>query len=72
MTKDEFILAHRLSLLSRAKSINNISKACRDYGISRTYYYKWVKRFIIYGTQGLAERPRLKNRQCPTIPGLIL
>ena len=60
MTKDEFISSHRLSLLSRAKSINNISRACRDYGVSRTYYYKWVGRYITYGIQGLAERPRPK------------
>ncbi len=60
MTKDEFISSHRLSLLSRAKSINNISRACRDYGVSRTYYYKWAKRFITYGIGGLAEWPRPK------------
>jgi len=60
MTKDEFIQSHRLSLLSRAKSINNISRACRDYGVSRTYYYKWAKRFITYGIGGLAEWPRPK------------
>jgi len=64
MTKDEFIQSHRLSLLSRAKSINNISRACRDYGVSRTYYYKWAKRFITYGIGGLAEWPRPK----PSMP----
>ena len=61
MTKDEIILSHRLSLLSRAKSINNISRACREAGVSRTYYYKWAKRYITYGMQGLAERPRVKT-----------
>jgi hypothetical protein len=60
MTKDDFILAHRLSLLSRAKSINNISKACREAGVSRTYYYKWAVRFVTYGVQGLCERPKPK------------
>jgi len=58
ITKDEFILAHNLSLLSRAKSINNISRACWDYGVSRTYCFKWAKRFIAYGTQRLTERER--------------
>jgi len=64
MTKDGFILSHKLSLLSRAKSINNISKACREAGVSRTYYYKWAKRFVTYGIGGLAERPRPK----PSMP----
>ncbi|MFZ3386565.1 MAG: hypothetical protein WA120_05260 [Candidatus Hydromicrobium sp.] len=40
MTQDQIILSYRLSLLSRAKSINNISAACIDYRISRTFYYK--------------------------------
>jgi len=40
MTQDQIVLSHRLSLLSIAKSINNISKACMGYGVSRTYYYK--------------------------------
>ncbi len=62
MTKDDLILGHKLSLLSRAKSINNISKAFREAGVSRTYYYKWAKRFTIYGIQGLTERERSKPK----------
>lgn len=60
MTKDQMILSHRLSLLSRAKSINNISKACREAGVSRTYYYKWAKRFVTYGIGGLYDKARPK------------
>ncbi|MDD3777124.1 MAG: IS481 family transposase [Actinomycetota bacterium] len=62
MTKDDFILGHRLSLLSRAKSINNISRACREAGVSRTYYYKWAKRFTTYGIVGLREREKSKPK----------
>ncbi len=60
MTKDQMIFNHRLSLLSRAKSINNISRACREAGVSRTYYYKWADRFVIYGAQGLYGKPKPK------------
>ena len=62
MTKDHMIFNHRLSLLSRAKSINNISAACREAGVSRSYYYKWVKRFATFGAQGLYERQRPKPK----------
>jgi transposase InsO family protein len=62
MTKDQMIFNHRLSLLSRAKSINNISAACREAGVSRTYYYKWMARFLTYGSQGLYERQRPKPK----------
>lgn len=60
MTKDQMIFNHRLSLLSRAKSINNISAACREAGVSSTYYYKWAARFVTYGVQGLYEKQRPK------------
>ena len=62
MTKDQMIFNHRLSLLSRAKSINNISAACRQAGVSRTYYYKWAQRFVTYGAQGLYEKQRPKPK----------
>jgi len=61
MTKDDF-LGYKLSLLPASKSINNISKACREAGTSRTYYYKWAKRFTTYGTQGLREREKSKPK----------
>ena len=67
MTQDQMILSHRLSLLPVAKSINNISKACRDFGASRTYYYKWQKRYLAYGIYGLAERHRPK----PVMPNRV-
>ena len=60
MTKDQMIFNHRLSLLSRVKSINNISAACREAGVFRTYYYKWASRFVTYGTLGLYEKPKPK------------
>jgi transposase InsO family protein len=60
MTKDQMIFNHRLSLLSRAKSINNISAACREAGVSRTHYYKWKDRLVTYGIQGLYEKERPK------------
>jgi len=62
MTKDQMIFNHKLSLLLRAKSINNISKACREARVSRSYYYKWLKRFSLYGTYGLYEKKRSKPK----------
>lgn len=58
MTQDEIILRHRINLLLRAKSIKNISAACRQYGVSRTVYYKYKDRYQTYGVEGLADRPK--------------
>ena len=58
MTQDEIIMRHRLNLLLRAKSIKNISAACRQYGVSRTIYYKYLKRYLTYGLIGLKDRQK--------------
>ena len=58
MTQDEIILRHRVNLLLRAKTIKNISAACRQYGVSRTVYYKYKQRYEAYGIEGLKDRQR--------------
>jgi transposase-like protein len=60
MTKNEFLLNYRISLLKRAKSINNISKACRELGFSRSVYYKYLKRYLKHGREGLYDKKRAK------------
>ncbi len=64
MTQEEIILRHRLNLLLYAKSIKNISKACKLYATSRTVYYKYKKRYEAYGIEGLKD----KQRQKPIMP----
>jgi len=67
MTKNEFLLNYRISLLKRAKSINNISKACRELGVSRSVYYKYLKRYLKHGREGLYDKKRSK----PVMPNDI-
>ncbi|MBA7699954.1 IS481 family transposase ISRhsp3 [subsurface metagenome] len=62
MTKDEIILSHKVSLLKHSQSINNISRACREFRISRSTYYKWQKRYLAYGADGLIEKPKPKPK----------
>ncbi len=35
-----------------------VTQACKDYGISRTIYYRWLKRVEAYGINGLEEIKR--------------
>jgi transposase-like protein len=37
---------------------SNISKLCREYGISRKTGYKWIKRYREGGKKALADRLR--------------
>lgn len=64
MTQDEIIMRHRINLLLRAKSIKNISAACRMFGVSRTVYYKYRQRYLAYGIHGLKD----KEKKTPCMP----
>jgi transposase InsO family protein len=45
------------------ESSETFSALCRQFGISRTKGYKWVKRYEQMGEAGLADRPRLAQRR---------
>jgi len=64
MTQEEIIMRHRLNLLLRAKTIKNISAACREFGLSRTVYYKYRQRYLTYGIEGLKD----KKKSDPVMP----
>ena len=36
--------------------VGTVSATCRYYGISRTCYYKWLKRYEDEGFEGLKDR----------------
>ena len=56
MTLEDKVHAFRLRVLHRAQELSNVSAACREAGISRTLYYRWKKRFVLYGIDGLHPR----------------
>jgi len=56
MTLEDKVHAFRLHVLRRAEELGNVSAACRELGISRTVFYRWKQRFILYGTDGLHPR----------------
>jgi len=56
MTLEDTVQRTRLRVLQRAEELHNVSAACREAGISRTLYYRWKKRFTLYGADGLHPR----------------
>jgi transposase len=40
---------------------SNMSQLCKRFGISRDKGYKWLRRFLTEGEQGLKDRPRRPN-----------
>lgn len=48
---------HRLAILRHAEEISgNVAATCRHYGISRTRFYKWRRRYDEEGLNGLRDR----------------
>ncbi|MDH3532488.1 MAG: helix-turn-helix domain-containing protein [Gammaproteobacteria bacterium] len=61
MTKAEQarLVAWRLRILQHAESEPRcVAQTCRYFGISRTAFYRWKKRFDKHGEAGLADRAR--------------
>ena len=62
----------RLSVLELAKTLGNVSEACRRRGISRTTFYEYQKRFEEHGLERLKDLPPIpKSRPFTTPPEVV-
>ena len=51
--------AWRLGIIRHVEEVmGNVAKTCRYYGVSRTAYYRWLKRYEKYGEEGLRDRSK--------------
>jgi transposase len=50
----------KLKILKEAEKCNNISFACRHYGISRVTFYRWQRHYRQCGDKGL-----INSKPCP-------
>jgi transposase InsO family protein len=49
----------RLGVIRHVEEVtHNVAKTCRYFGISRTAFYRWYKRYQKYGEEGLKDRSR--------------
>lgn len=61
MTEQELVrsAARRLAVIRHFEEITqNAAKTCRYYGISRTAFYRWYRRYLEEGVDGLRDRSR--------------
>ena len=63
MTNDDLLYRHRLQLFARAGQIG-VSRACRELGYHRSWYYRWKP---VVERQGL-EMLRPRERRQPRMP----
>ena len=62
MTLNDSVQRWRLHVIRRAQELGNVSAACREAGISRTLFYRWRKRYLAEGADGLRPRPQPRGR----------
>ena len=53
---------HKLAVLRHVEEISgNVAATCRYYGITRTCFYKWRKRYEDKGFEGLKDRSSIPH-----------
>jgi hypothetical protein len=58
----------RLKWIEYYEKVKDVTKTCRYFGISRTTFYKWLKRYQKDGLKGLLDRPKTPLRKrAPTV-----
>jgi len=68
MTLEASVHAFRLRVRARTQALGNVSQACREFGISRTLFYRWRRRSLAYGSDGLSpKRSRPRRGRPPTL-----
>lgn len=76
MSTQEKLITARIGMLALAEELQNISRACRIAGVSRSHYYEIKKAYETYGREGLAPRerrkPKMPNQTPPEIEARIL
>ncbi len=76
MNANQSIYQKRVKLFSLVKELQNVSRACREMGVSRQYFYELRKAYQQQGEEALKEKnrkkPNLKNRVAPEIEKVVI
>lgn len=76
MSTREQLIKARLGMLALADELNNMARACRLAGVSRSQFYEIKKAYETFGKDGLApqprRRPRMPNQTPPELERQIL
>ena len=76
MTQEQYIINRKTNIVELAKTLGNISEACRNLGVSRRHYYDIKGVIEEEGISGLLAKsktkPRYANRVSPEIEKRIL
>lgn len=63
MTHEDIVYERRVRLINYAAEIDNVTEACRVFGVSRKSYYKWLSNAEQYGLSALLPKGRRTPHQ---------
>ena len=72
MTPAEIIYQRRLAVLAHADKSNDVTEACRVFGISRKTYYEWKNVADRYGLEALMPKSRRKPQMPEATPTHVI
>jgi transposase InsO family protein len=67
MTLEDSIHSQRLRVLRAAEQLGNVSAACRQFGMSRTVFYRLRRRLEQYGPDGVHPKRQRARRGRPPL-----
>jgi transposase InsO family protein len=63
VTHEDIVYDRRVRVIEHAARIDNVSEACRVFGVSRKTYYEWINKAEQYGLSALLPRERRRPHQ---------
>lgn len=76
MTQQQYVINRKLNILDLASTLNNVSLACKNLGVSRQHFYDIKQAIAEDGIEGLVEKtrrlPRTANRVAADVEEKIL